>query len=469
MRCRVLFGLCVAGILVCGFSSALQTVPPIAITPLPTVETAIVGRFSRGPLQVPVTVGREEFVATFGSAHPAGWPAEVQALQYFANGGTRLHVVRVDASGPLETALTGDVEAMTGVAALVLVRDLRLVLIPELSRLGDDAFATTFARCREFFEPHRIFLLIDPPRGLPGAAAAAAWVDASVPADAGFCAVYYPYLQVTLDGVPMTNAPSGAMAALYARNDTLFAIWHSPAGTGLPLVADGLWPASPNTTEQDLLNTHGVCAVRQFTSTGIIPWGARTLDRVNGENRYVSVVRTRLWMAASIERALAFTAAADNGEPLWTQMRGLVGNFLQVLFQAGALVGSTPQQAYFVRCDANTTSAADIAANRVRLYYGTAMLRPAEFDFTELVLMTHDPDRPAPAVPLLLRQLPGELLLAAPTVPGFSYALEFSESLEPGTFGPTGLSMAGDGSWWAVPGKVMSGQGYYRMAITPVR
>jgi len=469
MRFRVLFGLCVAAILVCGFSSTLQAVPPAAIIPLPTVETAMVGRFSKGPLQIPVTVGPVEFVATFGSAHPVDWPAEVQARQFFANGGARLHVVRVDPSGPLEAALTGDSVAMTGVGALVLVRDLRLVLIPELSRLGADPFATAFARCREFIEPNRLFLLIDPPPWLPSAAAAAAWVDANVPADAGFCAVYYPYLQVTLDGVPMTNAPSGAMAALYARNDTLFAIWHSPAGTGLPLVADGLWPASPSTTEQDLLNTHGVCAVRQFIGTGIVPWGARTLDRVDGENRYVSVVRTRLWMAASIERALAFTAVADNGEPLWSQMRGLVGNFLQVLFQAGALVGTTPQQAYFVRCDASTTSAADIAANRVRLHYGTAMLRPAEFDLTELILMTRDPDRLVPVVPLLLRQRPGELLLAAPTVPGFSYALEFSDSLEPGTFGPTGLSMTGDGSWWAVPGKVVSGQGYYRMAITPVR
>ena len=150
-------------------------------------------------------------------------------------------------------------------------------------------------------------------------------------------------------------------------------------------------------------------------------------------------------------------------------MRGLVGNFLQVLFQAGALVVGTPQQAYFVRCDASTTSAADIAANRVRLIYGTAMLRPTEFDLTQMILMTHDPDRPAPVVSLLLRQRSGELLLAAPTVPGFRYALEFSDSLEPGTFGPTGLSMAGDGSWWTIPGKMVSGQGYYRMAITPVR
>ena len=149
MRFRVLFGLWVEGILVCGFSSALQAAPPATIIPLPTVESAIVGRFARGPQQVPLAVGPEEFVTLFGSAHFADWPAEIQARQYFANGGTRLHVVRVDAAGPLETALVGEAEAMTGVNALALVRDLRLVLIPELSRLGSGAFATAFARCRE--------------------------------------------------------------------------------------------------------------------------------------------------------------------------------------------------------------------------------------------------------------------------------------------------------------------------------
>jgi hypothetical protein len=72
-----------------------------------------------------------------------------------------------------------------------------------------------------------------------------------------------------------------------------------------------------------------------------------------------------------------------------------------------------------VRSDASTTSTADVAANRVRMIYGTALLRPAEFDFNELILMAHDPDRPAPTVPLLLRQRPGGLRRAAPTVPGF--------------------------------------------------
>lgn len=420
-------------------------------------------------MDFPTVVGPEEFAALFGSASAADWPAEIQVRQFFANGGSRLHVVRVDPAGPLETALTGDADAVTGLHALALARDLRLVLIPELSLLDADAFAAAFESCRTVLEPRRLFLLIDPPPGLPTATAAADWVDEHVPANAGFCATYYPYLKVRLDGVSMTNAPSGAMAAIYALNDSIFAIWHSPSGPGLSLPIEGLWPASLNTTEQELLNTHGICAVRQFTGAGILPWGARTLDRINAENRYISVVRTRLWIAASIERSLAFTATADNGAPLWNQLQGLVGNFLRILFQGGAFAGNTPQDAYFLRCDASTTSEADVAANRVRLIYGTALLRPAEFDFHELVLATHQPDQPAPASPLVLRPLPGELRLAMPTVAGFTYALEFSDNLELGAFSPTGLAMSGDGTWWSIPTSVSSAQGYYRVAITPER
>jgi hypothetical protein len=146
---------------------SLDAVPPTAVIPLPTVEAAMVGRFSRGPLQGPVAVGSEEFVAMFGSAHPGDWPAEVQARQFFANGGARLHVVRVDPSGPLETALTGDSEAMTGLGALVLVRDLRLVLIPELSRLSADAGSSS-SRAGSFFCSIRLPGCPAPPPRPPG-------------------------------------------------------------------------------------------------------------------------------------------------------------------------------------------------------------------------------------------------------------------------------------------------------------
>jgi hypothetical protein len=78
------------------------------------------------------------------------------------------------------------------------------------------------------------------------------------------------------------------------------------------------------------------------------------------------------------------------------------------------------------------------------LIYGTALSRPSEFDFTELILMTHDPARSAPAVALRLRQLPGKLRLAAPTVPGFTYALEFSDTLEFETFASTGQPVGSD-------------------------
>ncbi len=68
----------------------------------------------------------------------------------------------------------------------------------------------------------------------------------------------------------MTNAPSGAMAAVYARNDSLFSIWHSPGGSGLPLLADGMWPASSNTTERDLLTPRIGCVVLRAIRTQVL-------------------------------------------------------------------------------------------------------------------------------------------------------------------------------------------------------
>jgi phage tail sheath protein FI len=358
-----------------------------------------------------------------------------------------LVVVRLDPEGPFEAALKGGAEALSGLAALDLEPNLRVVLIPELSFLEKGAFDQAFAQCREFLEPRRLFLLLDPPPGLPDVASAIDWVETSIPADAGFCAAYYPYLKSTFEGVTLTLGASGAMAALYERNDLERGVWDSPSGSDLPISLSTLWPSSPTTAETELLNVSGLCAIRSFTGPGVLPWGARTLDRVNGENRYIPVVRTRQWIAASIERSLAFAATEENAEPLWTRIRGLVDEFLLRLHLRGALLGGSPPEAYFVRCDASTVSAADLAANRVRVVYGLALLRPAEFEVNELMASTLDKAAPTPTPAMVWRQPVGGVLLGVPTVAGFRYELEASDSLEPGSFTGIGVRWDGDGTW----------------------
>lgn len=435
-----------------------------AIAALPMSDTALIGRFARGPVDLPVRVGAAEFAVTFSSGNPAAWPAEIQAREFFANGGTSLYVVRVAEGIPLTAALLGRASDFTGVHAVETLSDLRLLIAPELSLLPAGDFATVLAGLRAYVEMRRIFLIVDPPPGIADANAMVAWTQASVPGDAAFCAVYYPSLLVQIDGTPLTVPPCGAMAAIYAQADSTNGIWRSPSGTGFPIQALGL-SAAVNTTDSNLLNTNGINPIRQFTT--IVPFGARTRDLSPSDTRYIPVVRARDWIAACIERGLAFAARQDDAEPLWSQIRTGVGNFLDGLWQQGAFIGSTAAHAYFVRCDATTTSSADVAAHQVNVLYGTAFLRSDEFTLNMLTALTLDSQRPVPVPQLQAHNLAGSLVLAFPTVPGFDYTLEGSGDLHSGMWLGAAMPVGGDGAWHSFVVPITSARGFSRLRIVP--
>lgn len=111
-------------------------------------------------------------------------------------------------------------------------------------------------------------------------------------------------------------------------------------------------------------------------------WGARTLagaDTASSEWKYVPVRRTALFLEESIERGLRWTATEPNDEPLWQEVRESVGTFLHDLFRAGAFQGSTPRDAYFVRCDRDTVTQHDLEAGEFTVAIGFAPMRAAEF------------------------------------------------------------------------------------------
>ena len=391
-------------------------------------------------------------------------PAEVQAREFFANGGTTLYVVRVGDTGPLLNALVGQATDLNGLNALTPLSDLRVLLVPDLSLIPADSFSAAFAAVRTWCEPRQIFFILDPPSGLATASAMISWINAAVPNTAAFCAVYYPYLQVSLDGVSLTTTASGSMAAIYAKNDANAAVWKSPSGTSYPLQATGL---TPTLTANDLttLNNANVNAIRQFSGTGIVPFAARTLDRNTEDARYIPVVRTLDWVQATLQRSLAFAATQDDAAPLWSDVQTLAGNFLQSLYQQGAFQGATPAQAYYVRCDATTTSSTDVAAHRVNLFYGVALSVASEFDVTELTAATADATR-LPSVPSLRPQtFGGQLLLSYPTEAGFDYHLQSETSL--GKLNWSDASVAtGDGAWRTASFSTTNGSTFYRVQIT---
>jgi hypothetical protein len=449
-------------------SASLAPVAAQSVTPLPTAETVLLGRFAQGPLNVPQWVGPAGFETTFGSTNPAAWPAEVQARQFFANGGTSLHVIRIAATGSLFNVLTGDSNALTGLYAVQPLSDVRLLIAPELSLLSAGEFVAAFASFRAFLDAPGIFFILDPPPGLSTTAAMTNWAGTALPGNAPNCAIYYPYLQIQLNGSNLTVPASGTMAAIYAQNAAGYGIWHAPAGTSFPLSAVTMSPVLV-ASESDLLTAQNINPIRIFPGSGIVPWGARTLDLQNGDNRYIPVVCTREWIAASVQRSLAFAATNDNAEPLWSQIRTVTANFLHSLWLQGALPGSTPSDAYFVRCDSSTTTANDLAMHRVNLLYGIALLKAGEFLYTTLTMPTYDPQRQAPRPTLSALAVPGNLQFAYPTEPGFNYILESASDPASGPWTSVGDTVVGDGAWRRPAIATTESQAFFRLRITSSR
>lgn len=421
---------------------------------LPTAETAVVGRFAKGPADVAVTVNAAEFDSLFAADNPAAWPAEVQARQFFRNGGASLAVVRVDPARPLAQALPGSLTlpGLTGLGALLPLSNLGILVCPEMTTLTGPALELCLARIDALGAGAPLFTVLDPPPAVASAAQMVAWRQANLPTDLAHVALYFPRLSVDPaqwsggnSALRVTTGASGTMAAVILKNDSSRNIWKNPAGTTATLDTEGLEIALSN-NEMDSLNLAGVNSLRTLANGGPIAWGARTLSE-DPDNKYLSIVRTRRWIRRSLERELSDAALQANGPALWTNLRNRTESFIQPLFQAGAFAGSTPQDAYFVRCDATTTTIADIDAHRVNVFMGFAFLKPAEFSMEKIRLATLNPFLTAPAVPLLVSpRPPGKIILSYRTTAGFEHSLQSSGSMAAGTWfdpGPT----AGDGTW----------------------
>jgi phage tail sheath protein FI len=131
-----------------------------------------------------------------------------------------------------------------------------------------------------------------------------------------------------------------------------------------------------------VLNPLGVNCLRSFPVNGRVVWGSRTLagaDQLASEWKYVPVRRTALFIEESLYRGTQWVVFEPNDEPLWAQIRMNVGAFMQNLFRQGAFQGSTPREAYFVKCDSETTTQNDIDNGIVNIIVGFAPLKPAEF------------------------------------------------------------------------------------------
>jgi phage tail sheath protein FI len=141
-------------------------------------------------------------------------------------------------------------------------------------------------------------------------------------------------------------------------------------------------PTTLTDVENGKINPLGLNAIRALPVYGIVAWGARTLygaDVMANEWKYVPVRRTALYIEESLYRGTKWVVFEPNDEPLWAQIRLSVGAFMHNLFRQGAFQGSSPRQAYLVKCDSETTTQNDIDLGVVNILVGFAPLKPAEF------------------------------------------------------------------------------------------
>lgn len=279
----------------------------------------------------------------------------------------------------------GTAAAKKGLYALENADLFNLLVIPpyKADATVDTAVVTSAAI---YCEQRRAMLLLDPfPTWDDVAKVKATLAGAGLGTKSKNAALYFPRLRQPnplKDNQVEAFAPSGAVAGVMARTDAQRGVWKAPAGLDATLV--GVPDLSVPLTDGDIgqLNPLGVNCMRTLPAAGRVVWGARTMqgaDMLASEWKYVPVRRTALFLEESLYRGTQWVVFEPNDEPRWAQIRLNVGTFMNNLFRQGAFQGSTPQEAYFVKCDKETTTQADIDLGIVNIHVGFAPLKPTEF------------------------------------------------------------------------------------------
>jgi phage tail sheath protein FI len=269
-----------------------------------------------------------------------------------------------------------------GMFALERADQFNILVIPPY-RPDEDVAAADLADAIAYCKRRRAILLVDPPADVDTIDEAITHANA-VGRDENV-AFYFPRLRAPNplhDNRIEDYAPSGAVAGVLARTDAARGVWKSAAGIEATLNGATALTVKLTDLENGRLNPVGVNCLRDFPVIGRVVWGARTLegaDVLASEWKYLAVRRMALFLEESLYRGTQWVVFEPNDEPLWSQIRMNVGAFMQNLFRQGAFQGRTPRDAYFVKCDAETTTQADINLGIVNILVGFAPLKPSEF------------------------------------------------------------------------------------------
>lgn len=274
-----------------------------------------------------------------------------------------------------------------GIYALEDVDIFNILCLPGISDSGTLMDASSY--CQE----RRAFMIIDAPSDKNKPAEMIETIKGTALPKSDYAAVYYPWIQISdplKSGKLRSCPPSGTIAGLYARTDSTRGVWKAPAGMDATLSGVQGVDYLLTDMENGTLNPLGVNCIRIFPVFGTVAWGSRTLrgsDQMTSEYKYIPIRRLALFIEESLYRGTQWVVFEPNDEPLWSQIRLNIGTFMHSLFRQGAFQGKAPKEAYFVKCDKETTTQDDINKGIVNIVVGFAPLKPAEFVIIQIQQM----------------------------------------------------------------------------------
>lgn len=319
-------------------------------------------------LDAPISAGPQQFLPTAGSGAD----------------GTIIDTATGNYLMPA-AAFRGNALLKTGLYAIDDMDLVNIIAMPDVPRLGAAGALSVYAEAITYAESRRSMIIVDIPFSVVTIDQMQTWLAGNSSLRHPNSAVYYPR---TFTPDPLNQnrqrslASSGTIGGLWARTDTARGVWKAPAGTDARLRNVESLTYVMTDLENGTLNPLGVNCLRNFPIYSNICWGARTLDGADAlasDWKYVPVRRTTLFIEESLYRGTKWVVFEPNDEPLWSQIRLNVGAFMHDLFRKGAFQGTTPREAYFIKCDGETTTQSDIDSGIVNIEVGFAPLKPAEF------------------------------------------------------------------------------------------
>lgn len=416
----------------------VQEVPsgPRPIGQVGTSTAAFVGVAPDETARVDETVVLDnwtQFVDAFVGDATHGTPLANAVYGFFNNGGGRCYVVNIGTGG----SLTGTAARPTGLRNFEAIDDIAIVAAPGF--VDAESYAALLEHCEHPLRQDRVAILdtpedvggdisaltrvvtsgaparpssgaggadtsgadeteTDAEGGGPGGAdadAAASSTRSGKPADddaigppqspGGYAAAYTPWIVVAdaVTGERVTQPPSGHIAGVWARVDGSRGVHKAPANEPISGALDLNRRISRG--EQEVLNPAGINCIRYFPGEGIRIWGARTRAPEASEFRYINVRRLTNMIKESIEEGSRWAVFEPNKDELWRSLRRDIGDFLTNVWRDGALFGTTPEQAFFVKCDAETNPPEVRDSGRLVTIVGLAPVKPAEFIIFKLM------------------------------------------------------------------------------------